>query len=60
MILILAGLVGFEQTSYIADEESGFAEVCIAILEPADLTNISPLSFAFFYVESVDGTATGE
>ena len=47
-------------TNYTADEESGIVEVCVAILEPADLSIISPSSFVFFYIESVDGTAIGE
>ena len=46
--------------SYTAQEESGLAEVCLAILEPMDVSNISPLALAFFFVETVDGTATGE
>lgn len=46
--------------SYIAQEESGSAEVCLAILDPTDLSNISPLALAFFFVETVDGTATGK
>ena len=44
---------------YTAQEESGSAEVCLAILDPTDLSNISPLALAFFFVETVDGTATG-
>lgn len=46
--------------SYIAQEESESAEVCLAILDPTDLSNISPLALAFFFVETVDGTATGK
>ena len=44
---------------YTAQEESGSAEVCLAILDPTDLFNISPLALALFFVETVDGTATG-
>ena len=47
-------------TSYTAEEESERAEVCVAILEPADVTNIDPLSFAFFFLETIDGSATGK
>lgn len=57
--LSIVGTIGFEMTSYTAEEESGVAEVCIAILEPMDLTNISPRAFVFFFVDTVDGTATG-
>ena len=42
-----------------AQEESGMAEVCLAILEPADHSNISPQALAFFFVETVDETAIG-
>ena len=53
------GTIGFEMERYTAQEESGSAEVCLAILDPADLSNISPLALALFFVETVDGTATG-
>ena len=45
--------------SYTAQEESGSAKVCLAILDPADLSNISSFALAFFFVETIDGTATG-
>lgn len=54
------GLIGFEMSSYTAQEESGLAEVCVSVREPADPTNISPLAIVFIYVESMDGSATGE
>lgn len=45
---------------YTAQEESGSAEVCLAILDPTDLSNISPLALALLFVETVDGTAIGK
>ena len=44
-------------TRYTVQEESGVAEICIAILDPVDVTNISPRAFVFFYVETLDGSA---
>ena len=58
--LITAGLIGFEMTSYTVQEESGVAEICVAILDPVDITNISPRAFVFFYIETLAGSAIGE
>ena len=55
----VVGVIGYEMTRYISEEESERAEVCVAILEPADVTNIDPLSFVFFFLETIDGSATG-
>lgn len=60
MIVTIAGTIGFEMQSYTAQEESGLAEVCLAILEPRNVSDISPISLAFFFVETIDGTATGK
>ena len=57
---ITVGTIGFEMQSYTAQEESRSAEVCLAILDPTDVSNISPLALAFFFVETVVGTATGK
>ena len=57
---LIVGTIGFEMRSYTAQEESGSAEVCLAILDPTNSSNISPLALAFFFVETIDETATGK
>ena len=60
LLLYTAGLIGFEMSRYTVQEESRVAEICVAILEPVDVTNISPRAFVFFFVETFDGSAIGE
>lgn len=54
-------VIGFEDSMYIVREEDGFVELCVAILEPQDLTLLNSTYAASIDITTLEnGTATGE
>ena len=49
--------IGFENTSFVVDEEVGMQEVCVRVFEPGVMTEIPPDTSIFATVRTVPGTA---
>ena len=54
-------VIGFEQPMYVVGEGDEFAEICVAILEPQNLTLLNNTYAASVNITTLmNGTATGK
>lgn len=58
-IYTVESVVGFEMPEYNASEADGVVEICVVILEPADLSLLPSDYLATFNLSLVDAAAQG-